>query len=140
MRIRNKAFVVKNFIPVIARSRKKYVDQLFMSYKKERDDKFWYLIKPGLNDIEILCKTFNHNGPFRRIDPSILGAIPNLETTTPKARSPEKPLDGFTKVEKKRSSKRGKHVSQTRLFNRIERFVNMGEPISDDDLSDNDME
>ena len=65
LRIRSGAFAVKLYIPVLARERKKYVDQLFLAYKKDKDEKFRYLIKPGLNDIEILCKTMHHKGPFR---------------------------------------------------------------------------
>ena len=59
---------------------------------------------------------------------------------TPKAKSPEKNLDGYTRVEKKRRQKKGKHVSQSRLFKRIKRFVNMREPLSDEDNSDDDMQ
>ena len=82
----------------------------------------------------------NHNGPFRRIDPGILGAIPDLDLTTPKSKSPEKNNEGFTRVEKKRRKKRGRHVSQSRLFQRIERFLNMVDPLSEDEVSDDNME
>ena len=66
-RIRSPDFQIKTYVPVMARDRKRYIDQLFLDYKEKKDPKFRYFVKNGINDLEILCKTMSSNGPYRRI-------------------------------------------------------------------------
>ena len=138
-KIRSPDFQVKIFIPSIARDRKKYVDSLFMDFKKQKDPNFRYLVKNGTTDLEVLCKTLDNNGPYQRIDLSILGAIPKLKLVTPKSVALiQKENEDFTKVLSKKAKKLGKKVSKERLFKRIHRFINYQEPVSEDELSDDE--
>ena len=115
------------------------VDELFMTYKTERDPGFRYLVKSGLVDIEVLCKTENSGAPYRRIDLGLLGAVPDLKTVTPNSRKPDVPPTEFTRVSRK-SKKRGKHVPQDRIFRRIDNFIKMIEPMSEEDVSNDEDE
>ena len=110
-----------------------------MSYKKDKDDKFRYIVKNGINDIEVMCKTLQNNGPYQRIDIGILGAVPKLKLVTPRS-SASTDLDKniFTKVLSKKAKKHGKHVSRERLYERISRFTNYLDPVSEDSLSEED--
>ena len=138
-KIRSPDFQVKMFIPSIARDRKKYLDSLFMAYKKEKDAKFRYVIKNGSTDLEVLCKTLENNGPQQRIDLGTLGAIPKLKLVTPRTpASIEKDKNEFTKVTSKEAKKLGKHVSRERLFQILARFTNYQDPVSEDSLSEDE--
>ena len=63
------------------------MDKLLIDYKTEVDKDTRYLIKASVNDIEILIQSTRENrqGPYRRIDPGVLGAIPELNLKTEKA-------------------------------------------------------
>ena len=83
-----------------------------------------------------MCKTLENNGPYQRIDLGTLGAIPKLKLVTPRSpASIEKDKNEFTKVTSKRAKKLGRHVSRERLFQRLSRFTNYQDPVSEDSLS-----
>ena len=112
-----------------------------MAYKKEKDEKFRYLVKNGKTDIEVLCKTLQNNGPYQRLDIGILGAVPKLKLVTPRSQaSAELDNNAFTKVLSKKAKKLGKHVSRERLFQRISRFTNYQDPVYEDSLSEDESE
>ena len=97
------------------------------------------MIKNGTTDLEVMCKSLNNNGPYKRLDLGILGAVPKLKLITPKqSSSVEKNKDEFIKVTSKKAKKSGRAVSKARLFQRLYRFTNYLEPVSDESLSEED--
>ena len=110
-----------------------------MEYKREKDEKFRYMIKNGTTDLEVMCKSLNNNGPYGRIDLGVLCAVPKLKLITPRpSASIDKDKDDFIKVTSKKAKKSGRAVSKARLFQRLYRFTNYLEPVSDESLSEDD--
>ena len=100
------------------------------------------MIKISLNDLEVLIKSTvgNRSGPYRRIDPGILGAIPELKLKTGRSgEKVEEDPNAFTTVERSRRKKHGKHVSKKRVFDRLDRFLERQEAVSDEEISAEDM-
>ena len=133
---------IQLYIPDVARDRKRHIDRLFMEYKTQRDKNFRYLVKNTSSDIEILVKSVdpNRGGPYRKIDLALLGEIPDLKLKIDKKETAhEIDPNKFTKVTSRRKKKLGKKTSQNRIFNRLDRFLERLEPLSDDDLSCDEM-
>ena len=112
-----------------------------MDYKKEVDKKFRYIIKNSTCDIKILIKSTDsaRNGPYMRINPELLCAVPKLKLRTEAKDEEAVPKDpnDFTPIRKK---KHGLHVSKRHVFMRIDRFLNRQEPMSEEELSSNEFE
>ena len=93
------------------------------------------------NDLEILVKSTqtHREGPYRRIDIGMLGAIAKLKYRTEKPPPPSNPSpdpNSFTPVTYPRKKKLGKEASQRRVFPRLGRFLHREEPWSDIDSQD----
>ena len=133
---------IKLYVPDVARERKRSIDKLFMDFKTKRDRNFRYIVKNLTTDLEILVKSVdpNRGGPYRKIDIAILGAIPELNLKiNKKIETPAEGPNEFTTVSSRRKRKLGKKASKERVFRRLERFLEMGEPMSDDEQSSDEM-
>ena len=84
--IRSQEFQIKTYIPSIARDRKRYIDKILLDYKKDVDSDLRFIVKNNTTDLEVLLKSTKPNrlGPYRRIDPAILGEVPDLDLKTEK--------------------------------------------------------
>ena len=141
-KIRSQEIQIKTYIPSIARDRKRYIDKILLDYKKDVDSDLRFIVKNNTTDLEVLLKSTKPNrlGPYRRIDPAILGEVPDLDLKTEKPDPNTTPdPNAFSTVENKRRAKHGKFVSKKRIYERIDRFLDRCEPISDTELSADEM-
>ena len=141
-KIRSQEIQIKTYIPSIARDRKRYIDKILLDYKKDVDSDLRFIVKNNTTDLEVLLKSTKPNrlGPYRRIDPAILGEVPDLDLKTEKPDVNTTPdPNAFSTVENKRRAKHGKFVSKKRIYERIDRFLDRCEPISDTELSADEM-
>ena len=99
-------------------------------------------MKNSTTDLEILVKSVdpNRGGPYRKIDIAVLGAIPKLKLKIDKkTETPASDPNEFSTVSILRKRKLGKKASKERVFRRLERFLDTQEPMSEDELSSDDM-
>ena len=81
-KIRSKECQIRVYVPDIARGPKRFIDKILIEYKTERDPQIPN--KNTTNDLEVLVKSTasNREGPYRRIDPGMLGVVPQLKLST----------------------------------------------------------
>ena len=146
-KIPSKQFKAVPFVPDLACTKKKSIDQLLMEYKKSVNQNLRYVIKNDTDDLKVLVRAYDEydHVPYREMSLDTLGKLPELDCVTKTETVPESVMleaedpERFqlSREERKRKRRQSpKKISCEKIFNRISSFLNGSEVDPDDSTND----
>ena len=120
------------FIPEIARTKKKAIDNILLTYKRNVDDSIRYIIRNDVDDVKVLIKRYNEYDylPYREIGLKALGKLPNLNTITKddkvNVELEDRTInpDEFRFPHKRKQRSSPKKLTQNQIHENITKFLN----------------